>query len=153
VARSKWPMVRDKLILVEKWCRDGLSEAQIAKNLGVAMSTFSEYKNKYPELMDALKKGKEVFITEIENALSKSATGFYYEEEKTYIRYEDDKEVRYKEVAKKYQPPNVAACSLLLKNKDKDDKGKTKWSDNPGKLDLDKEVAAFNQEMERKKIW
>jgi hypothetical protein len=148
MAKSKWPIVEEKLMLIQKWCRDGLSESQIANNLGVAMSTFSDYKIKHPELMEALKKGKEVFITEVENALAKKALGFYYEEEKTYIRHEDGKDVKYKEISKKYQPPDVAACSLLLKNKDRGN-----WSDNPMKLDLDREMAEFRKEIERMKIW
>ena len=148
MAKSKWPMVEEKLMLIQKWCRDGLSESQIANNLGVAMSTFSDYKIKHPELMEALKKGKEVFITEVENALAKKALGFYYEEEKTYIRHEDGKDVKYKEISKKYQPPDVAACSLLLKNKDRGN-----WSDNPMKLDLEREMAEFRKEIERMKIW
>lgn len=153
MAKSKWPMVEEKLMLVQKWCRDGLSEAQIAKNLGVAMSTFSEYKNKHPELMEALKKGKEVFITELENALAKKALGYDYEEEKEYIKYEDGREIRYKEVTKKHQPPDVAACSILLKNKDKDDSGKTKWSDNPGKLEMDRKLFELRKLEINNKLW
>ena len=147
MAKSKWPIVEEKLMLIQKWCGDGLSESQIANNLGVAMSTFSDYKIKHPELMEALKKGKEVFITEVENALAKKALGFYYEEEKTYIRHEDGKDVKYKEISKKYQPPDVAACSLLLKNKDRGN-----WSDNPMKLDLEREMAEFRKEIERMEI-
>lgn len=148
MAKSKWPIVEKKLLLVEKWCRDGLTEEQIAKNLGIAVSTLNEYKHKHKELSESLKKGKEVFITELENALAKKALGFYYEEEKTYIKHEDGKEVKYKEITKKYQSPDVAACSILLKNKDRGN-----WSDNPMKLDLDREMAEFNKEMTKIKMW
>ncbi len=148
MAKSKWPMVEAKLMLVQKWCRDGLAEDQIATNLGIAVSTLNDYKHKHPEFLEALKKGKEVFITEVENALAKKALGFYYEEEKTYIKQEDGKDVRYKEVTKKYQPPDVAACSLLLKNKDRGN-----WSDNPMKLDLDREMAEWRKKNESMKMW
>lgn len=148
MAKSKWAGVKEKLMLVEKWCRDGLTEEQIAKNLGIAVSTLNEYKHKHTELTESLKRGKEPFIAELENALAKKALGFYYEEEKTYIRKEDDKEIKYREVTKKYQPPDVAACSILLKNKDKGN-----WSDNPMKMDLDREMAEFNKEMTKLKIW
>jgi transcriptional regulator with XRE-family HTH domain len=148
MAKSKWEQVKQKLPLVEKWCRDGLTEDQIAKNLGISRSTLSEYKLKHEDLSDALKRGKEVFITEIENALAKKALGFYYDEKKTYVKYEDGKETKYTEISEKYQPPDVAACSLLLKNKDKGN-----WSDNPMKLMLEREMAEFRKEIERMKIW
>lgn len=70
---SKWDNVKDKLILVEGWARDGLTEEQISHNLGIAYSTFREYKNKYSALSAAIKKGKEVVDYEVENALLKSA--------------------------------------------------------------------------------
>ena len=70
MAKSKWPQVKDKLMLVEKWKRDGLTELQIAINLGISKATLEEYKKQHPDFLDAIKKGKEIFITEIENALA-----------------------------------------------------------------------------------
>ena len=63
----------DKLILLEGWARDGLTDEQIAHNMGIATCTFYDYKNKYPEFSKAIKKGKEVVDFEVENALLKSA--------------------------------------------------------------------------------
>jgi eukaryotic-like serine/threonine-protein kinase len=40
MAKSKWDQVKSKLHLVEKWARDGLREDQIAKNLGISVTTF-----------------------------------------------------------------------------------------------------------------
>jgi transposase len=148
MAKSKWPQVQERLELVKKWCRDGLSEKQIATNLRISPSTMETYKKKHPELLEALKKGKEPFLAEVENALAKRAIGFEYEETKTYIKYEEGKEVRYTEKTKKYQPPNVAACSILLKNKDRGN-----WSDNPQKLDMDRELLELKKEMERMKVF
>ena len=74
MAKSKYDThVKDKLILVEGWARDGLTEEQIAHNLGISYSTFKEYKNKHSALLAALKKGKEVVNYEVENALYKAA--------------------------------------------------------------------------------
>lgn len=72
--------VKDKLDLIECWARDGLTEEQISKNLGIAYSTFREYKKAYPALMAALKNGKEVIDYEVENALLKRALGYKYDE-------------------------------------------------------------------------
>ena len=67
MAQSKYDThVKDKLILVEGWARDGLTEEQIARNLGISYSTFKDYKNKHSALLTALKKGKEVVDYEVE---------------------------------------------------------------------------------------
>lgn len=148
MAKSKWPQVQHKLNLVEKWSRDGLNEVQIAKNLGISKTTLNLYKKEHPNFLNSIKRGKEPFIAEVENALAKRALGFEYEETKTYIKYENGKEVRYTEKTKKYQPPNVAACSILLKNKDRGN-----WSDNPVKAEMDRELLEFKKEMERMKVF
>lgn len=63
----------DGLLLIEAWARDGLIDEQIAHNMGIAYSTLKEWKNKYPAILAALKKGKEVIDFEVENALLNSA--------------------------------------------------------------------------------
>ena len=143
---EKWETVREKLMLVEKWKRDGLTERQICKNLGICETTLNEYKKIHPELVAALKRGKEVVITELENALYKRARGYEYEETKTYIKIEDGREVKYTEKTKKHIPPDVAACSILLKNKDKGN-----WSDNPMKIAIEREMMEFKKKLEEEK--
>ena len=84
MAKSKWEThVKDRLIEVEGWARNGLTDEQIAKNLGISIQTFYTYKEKYLEFFESLKKGKEVVDTEVENALLKRALGYDYEEETT----------------------------------------------------------------------
>ena len=63
----------DGLILVEGWARDGLSNKQIAHNIGISEQTLNVWRNSYPSFSDALKKGKEVVDFMVENALFKSA--------------------------------------------------------------------------------
>lgn len=49
MAKSKYDThVEPRLIEVEGWARDGLTDKQIAKNLGIAYSTFREYVKSYP---------------------------------------------------------------------------------------------------------
>lgn len=141
MARSKWPQVESKIPLVEKWARDGLTEMQIAKNLGISKTTLEDYKKNYPNLSNALKKGKEVLIVELENALIKKALGYEYEQSKKYIKDEDGTKTTYTEVTKHHQPPDTAAVFILLKNKAPD-----KYADNPQLLDLKR------QELELKKL-
>jgi len=73
VAKSKWELIKDKLILVEGWARDGLTDEQIAKNLGISKDTFYQYKKRYSDFSDSLKRGKEIVDYEVENALLKNA--------------------------------------------------------------------------------
>lgn len=63
------------LALLRGWARDGLVDAQIAHNIGIRRPTLYEWKKRYPDIADALKKGKEVVDREVENALLKRAVG------------------------------------------------------------------------------
>ena len=73
MAKSKWNDIKDKLILIEGWARDGLTDEQIADKLGISKDTFYKYKKKYPDFSDSLKRGKEIIDYEVENALLKNA--------------------------------------------------------------------------------
>lgn len=63
----------DGLTLLEGWARDGLTDEQIAGKCGCSCSTLYDWKGKYPEISEALKKGKEVVDYEVENALLAAA--------------------------------------------------------------------------------
>lgn len=116
--------VEPKLLLIEAWARDGMIQEDIAKKLGVAMSSFSDYKNKFPELSEALKRGQEVVDVEVENALFKRALGYRYDEVTKEAARELDEEtgeyktvmVETKRVTKEVQP-DVTAQIFWLKNR------------------------------------
>ena len=61
------------LIQIEGWARDGLTDEQIAKNIGINPATLYAWKNRYSKISETLKKGKEVVDYEVENALLKNA--------------------------------------------------------------------------------
>jgi transposase len=65
---------------IEGWARDGLTNKQIAQNVGVAYSTLRDWVKKFPALSESLKKGKEVVDRQVENALLKRALGYEYTE-------------------------------------------------------------------------
>lgn len=62
------------------WARDGLTNIQIAENMGVAERTFTEWVARFPAISAALKRGKEPVDTQVENALLKRALGYEYDE-------------------------------------------------------------------------
>ncbi len=90
---AKW-LEEDNLTLLAGWARDGLTDEQIADNIGVGTSTLYEWKSKYPEISEALKKGKEIVDREVENALLKKAKGYTVELKKTFkvkrVEYDPD---------------------------------------------------------------
>ena len=63
----------DKLILLQGWARDGLSNEQMAHNMGINEKTFYEWIKRFPQISKAVKKGKEVIDYAVENALLKKA--------------------------------------------------------------------------------
>lgn len=75
VAKGKYQrwLEPDGLILLEGWARDGLTDEQIAGKIGISRSTLNDWKAKYPDISDTLKKGKEVVDFEVENALYQAA--------------------------------------------------------------------------------
>lgn len=112
--------VKPKLNLVEAWARDGLTDDQIAHNLGIALSTLHDYKNKYSEFSEALRKGKDDIDIQVENALLKRALGYTYDEV-THEAVKDPETgktvmIETKRVTKEVQP-DVTAQIFWLKNR------------------------------------
>ena len=62
-------------MLLEGWARDGLTDEQIATNMGICRDTLIQWKKKFPDISDTLKKGKEVVDYQVENALLNKARG------------------------------------------------------------------------------
>ncbi|WP_088185869.1 transposase [Desulfosporosinus sp. FKA] len=148
MAKSKWPQVKEQLQFVEGWAKLGLTEEQIAHNLGIGRSTLGEFKNKYPELQSALKKGRTVAVAELENTLYKRALGYDYEISRTSLRMIDGKEAKFVQKIRKHMPADVGAIIILLKNKDRGN-----WCDNPAKQVLDREIFEFRKRMELARLY
>lgn len=106
---EEW-LTDEGLLKVEGWARDGLTDEQISYNMGIAYSTFREWKKKYSALSAVLKRGKEVIDRQVENALLKSALGFHYREDAVTGKG-DVVEVT------KYEKPNTTAQIFWLKNR------------------------------------
>lgn len=63
----------EKLILVQGWKMDGLSDADIAKNMGITETTLYDWKKRFPEFSKALKMSSDIADRIIENALFQKA--------------------------------------------------------------------------------
>ena len=133
---------------IQEWCQD-LDERQIAvERLGIAISTWENYKKKYPELREVLKKGKQQLVGDLKAALKKKAKGFTYEETKTTIRDEGGKKITTVEKYKKYAQPDTGAIHLLLKNLDPE------WTnDDQTTIDLKREQLELAKQKAENENW
>ena len=73
MGKSKFEEIKEKFPLIEGWAKEGLTDEQISRNLGISKVTFYKYKASCSELSELLKRSKEVVDYEVENALYKSA--------------------------------------------------------------------------------
>lgn len=117
---QEW-LTPEGLLKIEGWARDGLIDEQIAENIGINPATLYDWKKKYDEISEALKKGKEVVDRQVENALLKRALGYEYEEVKE--KYECNV-LTERTVIKKEVAPDTTAQIFWLKNRRPD-----KWRD------------------------
>lgn len=113
---AEW-LTDEGLILIGGWAKDGLTDEQISRNVGVSYSTFRDWKKKFPALSAALKENKEIADRQVENALHKNAIGFYYDEEVVT-------NAGHVVTVNKYSKPNVTAGIFWLKNRNPE-----KWRD------------------------
>ena len=114
---EEW-LTEDGLTRLTGWARDGLTNIQIAQNIGVGERTFSEWVTRFPAISSALKKGKEPVDIQVENALLRRALGYDYEE--TITEVEDLGGGRTKKHVRKvtkHVPADTTAQIFWLKNR------------------------------------
>ena len=111
------------LLKIEGWARDGLTDEQIAKKMGINRDTLYSWKKNYPDISDTLKRGKEVVDRQVENALLKRALGYEYEEVKE--KFENGICVE-RTITKKEVVADTTAQIFWLKNRKPDE-----WRDKP----------------------
>ena len=116
---AEW-LTDEGLIKIEGWARDGLTDEQIATNIGISRKTLYEWMKKYSNICNTLKRGKEVVDRQVENALLKRALSYEYEET-TSERFKDpvtgeETMVETKRVTKQVAPDTTAQI-FWLKNR------------------------------------
>lgn len=129
MAKGKYEywLTPEGLLKLEAWARDGLIDEQIAENIGINTSTLYEWKKKYPEISESLKKGKEVVDIQVENALLKRALGYEYTEVTQEVcenAETGEMELRVTKKVTKEVIPDTTAQIFWLKNRRPD-----KWRD------------------------
>lgn len=153
---------------ISEWLKNGATERQIAEKLGVAYSTFNDYKVKNPELMELLEKGRRNLVAELRGTLVKRAMGFDYTEKKTVKEHVelpdhiraflldngftqeqlDTTRLVKTETSQKHALPDVAALNLALKNYDKDN-----WANDPQNLEIRKKELELKEKRLEDDAW
>ena len=110
---QEW-LTKEGLLRLQGWARDGLTDEQMATNMGISAATLYNWKRDHLEIFEALKDGKDVADRQVENALFKSALGYTFDEVTKELK--DDELVVTKVVHKEVQP-NTTAQIFWLKNR------------------------------------
>jgi hypothetical protein len=106
-------LTEEGLLLIEGWARDGLTDEQIAHNMGVSVKSLYNWKNDHLPILQALKNGKEVIDRHVENALLKRALGYTYDE----VTVEESDDGYKRKVTTKQVVPDTTAQIFWLKNR------------------------------------
>lgn len=137
------------MTLLRGWARDGLTQEQIAQNIGIHRDTLNEWKSRFPDISDALKVGRENADYIVENELFESCKTRTVTVKKP-IKLKKvmvDGKKRLEEERIEYAeeqvvvPANVTAQIFYLKNRKLD-----KWKDKP----QENTTEAQNNDMTRK---
>lgn len=159
--------VKPYLPLISEWCQT-MTEQQIAKKLGIAYSTWNQYKVDYPEVKEAIKKGRQNLVADLKGALIKKAKGYEYTETKEtteHVKWPEEMYVALLEagftpdqiassrlvkieVSHKQAAPDVAAINLALKNYDREG-----WANDPQMLDIRKKELELREKQIENSEW
>ncbi len=119
-AKSKYEqLIEPYLDKINEMVRKGITEKEIAKAFNITEQTLNNYKNKYPELVEALSKdkGKDA-LQGIINAGIEAAQGYWREIETTVIILDEDGRPakRQKTITKQWYPANASLNQFYARN-------------------------------------
>ncbi len=131
----KW-LEADRLARITNWAAKGCTDEEMARNMGINRSTLYDWRERFPDISNAIKEGREMSVTAIENAAFKLALGQAYEERVVKVAGGGGGERT--EMVRRRLPPNATMLIFLLKNR-------AGYADNPNAnaRDDDSGVEAF----------
>lgn len=141
--KSKIDIVRENIEQIKQWKRQGATDEQIFKQLGVSKACWYKYLADNQDLKDALKTSVEYFVMDLRGELARQAFKHTLETKKTYIKKDlvTGHNVQYQEITTKEVDGNIGAAHLLLKNLDSEH-----WKENWDSYEFKK------QELELRKL-
>ncbi len=141
MAKGKWEkwIEPNHLLILGAWARDGLTDEDIAHNIGISRSTLKEWKKKIPAISATLNTNKAIADIRVENALYKKAIGCTVKEKViSKIKNPDGTVTETERTVERELPPDTTAGIFWLKNrkpKDWRDKQEVELSGNVGMPD------------------
>ncbi len=102
---------------VEKLCKLGATDVEMADFFGCAVSTFYKWQKDFPKFSEAIKNGKIIADLEVANALFNRAVGYERKEVVEVVKGGETVE----EIVTKFYPPDTTAQIFWMKNRRKDD--------------------------------
>lgn len=141
MAKGKWEKWTEpnNLLILGAWARDGLTDEDIAHNIGISRSTLKEWKKKIPAISATLNTNKAIADIRVENALFKKAVGCTVTEKViSKIKNPDGTVTETERTVERELPPDTTAGIFWLKNrkpKDWRDKQEVELSGNVGMTD------------------
>lgn len=124
---KEWSENENNLAVLEAWARAGMTDEQIAKNIGVRRSTLSEWKKKHENIRTALSVGKEFADRMVENSLFGMTQGRMVKVQKAFklrkVNYDQSgkktSEEEYLDTVEEdyYIEPDIKAIMFWLKNR------------------------------------
>ena len=101
------------LLYIQSWANDGLTDAEICKKMGIAVTTLWRWCNQEEKIRNAIIRGRDTMTMEVENMMYKCAMGFTYKEQQV-TKDGDIVEVE------RYYEPSQEAQKFILTNRRKD---------------------------------
>ena len=109
----------DGLKVIKGWARDGYTDADIYKRIGVSEHQFYEWLKRFPQIAQALKKGRAPILVDVEDTLiEKKLNGYFVDEEVTEVtQHPDGTTTKHKRVYKRWIAPDTTAIIFFLKTR------------------------------------
>jgi hypothetical protein len=139
VSPDTW-RTEEGLVLLEGWARDGYKFKDIATMMCITERQLAKWRDDYPDIQEALRKGREVIDYKVESALLKAALGYKTKETTIISVLQNGHMVDVeKQVVEKDVSPSVSACQAWLYNRLPD-----KWKNMNSRTNIIKDLAEEN---------
>ncbi|HII4507413.1 TPA: Xaa-His dipeptidase [Clostridium perfringens] len=142
---------------IKTMVRDGMTDKEISKKLGISYSTWKNKKAKNKVIKDAIDEIKDIRNQEVEEALFKNCKGYhYYEEVPTKVKEEVENEkgtiLTVEKVViskvKKWKAADLAAQKYWLNNRKK-----AVWKEDPNKVAYNNKIIKLKEKEIEGKEW